>query len=99
MNLQITNEDTYEIISENLVSAVRLINKETQTTVASIVVLGSGPDEARVMCGSGEIPANAITLLDKYMSARGFKSYKWERRQSNGAFKNVHRTIKNAGDV
>jgi len=96
MNLTATTTGKYKLIAEGLVTSLRLENIDTGKRLISLTVIASGLQDARVTCGSGEIPATAISILDDFMVSQGFSEYKWEREVESGKFETVTRKIKAA---
>jgi hypothetical protein len=94
MNLRQLDSDLGLFEEQILIASLSLADPDSKQRLISITVITAGIDTARISAGSGEIPAYAFKLLDKYMLERGFKRYCWERRLRNGKIKQVIRKIK-----
>jgi len=84
----------YKITEQITHRAVVVEDLETSKILLSFSFLTSGIDEARMLNGNGILPNMPMKALDTYMSSRGFKRCKWERRLSDGTLKTVNRKIK-----
>lgn len=67
---------------------------ETSKIVFSCTVISISFDEARIINGSGCVTKEIVKSIGIYLHSKGYSKYHWERRLSDGTFKQVTKKMR-----